>query len=187
MASEEEGPTAFLTTWYLRGLRESVNEESRTLRLDQYQAQWQQDLVDLWRDRIDITRPLEFALVHPEPPRHDFSWAIGHLIVYQNFEYPLVPVLLTAKFLTGGHIALNHAAMASNSPTSEAKVRDLGRLQRFCVDHHCVLQLSGQQFQQEEPGDLATGNSLIFNIYPPADTFHFGEAQEATLVGYQFT
>ena len=40
-ACEEEGPIAFVTTWFLRDSFEQTSEKSRTLRLDQYVEFWQ--------------------------------------------------------------------------------------------------------------------------------------------------
>ena len=57
-------------------------EESRTLQLDQHTHLWYQDLIHLWRDRLDLTTTINCQYVQPEPPRHDTSWNIGHLIVF---------------------------------------------------------------------------------------------------------
>ena len=77
VACEEEGPIAFVTTWFLANAAEQVTEESRMLRLDQFVQLWHQDIVDLWRDKIDLTIPISFEFVQPEPPRHDTSWTIA--------------------------------------------------------------------------------------------------------------
>ena len=60
---EEEGPIAFLTTWFVSGSHEQVSEESRILRLDQQVHLWISDIVHLWRDKIQMARPVHFAIV----------------------------------------------------------------------------------------------------------------------------
>jgi hypothetical protein len=109
IACEEEGPIAFLTTWFLQGPFESVNEQSRVFRLDQHHHYWKTDLVDLWRDKIDMTQELELVFVQPQPPSHDTEWTIGHLILYQRIQQPLKPALITIKFLTDRRTGINHA------------------------------------------------------------------------------
>ena len=83
VANDEEGPIAFVTTWYLQGPLEQLSEESRPLRLDQFTRHWKRDLEELWQDRILRTVPLHIVHVQPEPPQHDRSWTIGHVILYR--------------------------------------------------------------------------------------------------------
>ena len=115
---EEEGPIAFVTTWFLRDSFEQTSEKSRTLRLDQYVELWQQDVFELWRDKIDLTIPLHLEFVQPEPPRHDTSWTIGHLIVHQRVGRPYTPVLVTLRFLTDHRTGVNYVAAVLETPTT---------------------------------------------------------------------
>ena len=96
-ACEEEGPIAFVVTWYVSGSIEQCSEESRILQLDQHTHLWYQDLLHLWRDKIDLTTTVNCQLVQPEPPRHDTSWNIGHLIIFQRAVHPYSAVLLTIQ------------------------------------------------------------------------------------------
>ena len=116
VANDEEGPIAFVTTWYLQGPLEQLSEESRPLRLDQFTRHWKRDLEELWQDRILRTVPLHIVHVQPEPPQHDRSWTIGHVILYQSFYPPLVPFLITINFLTDRHTGINYVAAALNTP-----------------------------------------------------------------------
>jgi hypothetical protein len=175
IACEEEGPIAFLTTWYITGPFESVNEESRVFRLDQHHHYWKTDLVDLWRDKIDMTQDLELAYVHPQPPSHDTEWTIGHLILYQRVRPPLKPALVTIKFLTDRRTGINHAVAALESPTDALHLRDLCQLGRMCLDRLCELQISDRLFQGTDAAPFRAGNNLIFNIHPPVVTSHFGD------------
>ena len=179
-ACEEEGPIAFITTWFLRGPGESVSEESRVLRLDQYHDLWRQDLVELWNDKINRAEALHIDFVHPEPPRHDTSWTIGHVILHQGIDRPFVPVLLAINFITNGRTGINHAAAVLLSPTNAFRVRDLCRLGRVCIDRHFELRDQDQVFQHDDPVHPRSGQCLIFCIHPPVIVHHIGEDQIVT-------
>ena len=114
---EEEGPVAYLDTWFSTGFTEKGLEESRPLRLDQCSQMWRQDIVETWRDRINVNLPLFFSWVHPVPPEPPTSTSIGHLIVYQNIPRSLVPVLISMKFLSASQERLGQVALLLQTPT----------------------------------------------------------------------
>lgn len=160
-ACEEEGPIAFVTTWYLRGPGESVSEESRVLRLDHYHDLWRQDLVELWNDKIIHDEVLNIEFVHPEPPRRDTSWTIGHVILHQIINRPFVPALVALNFLTDRRTGLNFAAVSLQSPTSAFRIRDTCRLARICIDRRCDLHANDRVYQQDEFVHIWSGQCLI--------------------------
>ena len=174
-ACEEEGPIAFVTTWFLCGSVEQTSEESRTLRLDQFVQMWQQDIVDLWRDRIDLSTTLHFSFVSPEPPRHDTSWTIGHLIVHQRIERPITPVLIAIRMLSNTRTGIQYLAAALNNPTSAFTVRDKCNLARLCLERRCVLQRDARSFERDQEAIIRSGDGLVFDIHPPANLLHIGD------------
>ena len=68
---EEEGPVGYVDTWFLAGHRAYTTEESRVFRADQFSHHWHEDIVDLWRDKVDLARPLHFHWVTPTPKAFD--------------------------------------------------------------------------------------------------------------------
>ena len=179
-AVEEEGPIAFVVTWYVSGSFEFRTEESRILKLDQYTHLWYQDLIHLWRDKLDLTTTISCHFVQPEPPRHDTSWTIGHLIISQRVRQPFSAALLTIRFLTDRRTGLNHVAVIVRSPTNAFAVRDLCNVARVCIDRHFDLQKGHHHYQQGELIDVLSGDGLIFNIHPPVSTYHVGDDQIVT-------
>jgi len=176
-ACEEEGPIAFVVTWYVSGSIEQRSEESRTLQLDQYTHLWYQDLLHLWRDKIDLTTIVNCRFVQPEPPRHDTSWNIGHLIIFQRVVHPYSAVLLTIRFLTDRRTGLNYVAAVLRSPTSTFAIRDLCNLARVCIGRQFDVQKGLQHHLQGDAVDLQHGDGLIFNVHPPIITHHVGDDQ----------
>ena len=176
-ACEEEGPIAFVVTWYVSGSIEQCSEESRILQLDQHTHLWYQDLLHLWRDKIDLTTTVNCQLVQPEPPRHDTSWNIGHLIIFQRAVHPYSAVLLTIRFLTDRRTGLNYVAAVLRSPTSAFAIRDLCNLARVCIDRQFDVQKGLHHHLQGDAVALQHGDGLIFNVHPPIITHHVGDDQ----------
>lgn len=176
-ACEEEGPVAFVVTWYVSGSFEHSSEESRTLQLDQHTHLWYRDLIHLWRDKIDFMTTVNCHYVQPEPPRHDTSWNIGHLIISQHVMRPFSAVLLTIRFLTDRRTGLNYVAAVLSSPTSAFAVRDLCNLARVCIDRHYDVQKGPHRHLRDEAIAVQHGDGMIFNIHPPINTHHVGEDQ----------
>ena len=176
-ACEEEGPVAFVVTWYVSGSFEHSSEESRTLQLDQHTHLWYRDLIHLWRDKIDFMTTVNCHYVQPEPPRHDTSWNIGHLIISQHVMRPFSAVLLTIRFLTDRRTGLNFVAAVLSSPTSAFAVRDLCNLARVCIDRHYDVQKGPHRHLRDEAIAVQHGDGMIFNIHPPINTHHVGEDQ----------
>eukprot|EP00435_Cladocopium_sp_Y103_P017531 s2213_g4.t1 len=172
VASEEEGPIAFVTTWFLSGSFEYTSEESRPLQLDQSFHHWQRDATTLWQDKINFALPVHFALVNPEPVRHDFVWSIGHLLIFQDLWPPFVPSLLTLEFQSSTRTAINYVAAVIDSPTSPSRIKDLANLARLCVERQCTLHAHEHVFEGDDPVPVQPGEGMVFCIHPPVHQFH---------------
>ena len=95
---DDEGPVAYLTTWFADCRSEFTSEESRPIRLDRRARMWARDIQHVWRDRIQFGVPVHFAWVFPRPANPPAVFTIGHLIVYQYPNEVFVPVLLSFQF-----------------------------------------------------------------------------------------
>ena len=137
-------------------------------------------MVELWNDKIIHDEVLNIEFVHPEPPRHDTSWTIGHVILHQIINRPFVPALVALNFLTDRRTGLNFAAVSLQSPTSAFRIRDTCRLARICIDRRCDLHANDRVYQQDEFVHIWSGQCLIFNIHPPVIVHHVGEDQVVT-------
>ena len=79
--NDDEGPVAYLTTWFADCSVESTNEHPRTVRLDSQTSLWAHDIQHTWRDKIQTGSPVHFAWVFPKPVDAPVMRTIGHLIV----------------------------------------------------------------------------------------------------------
>ena len=83
-----------IQTWYLNHRYAWRCNQPRPLVLPPELPDWLPAISQLWRDQLDPTMPLNFHLVHPQPPdmEHDIQ---AHLIVVQPEEFDLYAVLIS--------------------------------------------------------------------------------------------
>ena len=133
-----EGPVAYVRTWYLNCLEEIASEDSRVVRLSQRPLDWLHDIQQRWRDRIDATKPVHMAWVYPKPKDSPFEHTIGHLIVFQQPNPRNVPTLLSFQFLALRD-GTGHAAMVLRKDASPEHVVEVAKLSRVCQGRRCTL------------------------------------------------
>ena len=173
---DDEGPVAFLTTWYADCNLPLVSEESRVIRVDSYSYLWAQDIQNLWQDKIQTGVPVHFAWVQPRPPETPYARTIGHLIVFQHPNQLVAPVLLHFDFqalnLDGTAFAV---AVLRHSATPEEVVTQ-AKLDRICRGRRCTLHRGVSGFKWTD--DLLTGECIKLFIPPPGgrahDQLHWG-------------
>ena len=169
---EEEGPVAYLETWYIRGISAYVTEHSRTLRLTQEQHWWQEDITDLWNDRVDRTLPLQLLWVQPTPESTAARTRIGHLILWQEPRIDLVPTVFTIEFLHETTRRVAFAAALLPTPVAAVQVRDLLRLARLCVDRRYTLSHAEVEWGPFETRHVRPGAGLVFSVHPLPRELH---------------
>ena len=132
---QDEGPVAYVTTWYLHvALRQSC-VQSRTLRIRNQPLEWQRSIVERWGDQADSTLPTHLFWVTPAPPSSLTQHTIGHVLVVQGLPVDQVAVLLTARVRDQEGQALHHVATFMPAHVSAEMVVDVlalpGPLRRF--------------------------------------------------------
>ena len=133
-----EGPIAYLRTWYLDCTVETVNEDSRVVRISHLPVNWFQDIQQRWRDKIDPEAAVHFAWVYPKPPPSPFENVIGHLIVFQHPNRVNVPVLVNYQFRALRDGTGNAAVVIQKNAAPDHFV-DVIRLDRICKGRRCTL------------------------------------------------
>ena len=169
---EDEGPVTYLETWYVHGIAAYATEHSRTMRLTQEQHWWQEDITDLWNDKVDRTLPLHFLWVRPTPESTVTRARIGHLILWQEPRIDLVPVLLTIEFLHETTRRIAFAAALLPTPVAALQVRDLLRLARLCIERRCTLSHDDDEWGPFEARPLRPGMGLVFSAHPLPRELH---------------
>ena len=167
IACEEEGPVAFIDTWFLSGTRPFVTEHSRTLRVDQHLEDWERRLRHLWHDTIDPTSPITFHWVWPVPRELPLRQRLGHLLITQNVANHIVPVHLTIHFAGTRRDAIGFAAALLSTPVEFKATRDLLQLARVCLHRLCQLRWSDRIWQANDRIHVPAGTGLDFFLGTP--------------------
>jgi len=96
-----EEPSAEVTTWYVdqADRPQRVCWHPRNILLDSQFSRWEQQIRQLWQDRIIPDAPLDFVLVSPMPPQHGRLVA-AHVILVQRPQPELVTSLITVYDVT---------------------------------------------------------------------------------------
>jgi hypothetical protein len=161
-----EGPIAYLRTWYLDCTEETVNEDSRVVRISQRPPTWFQDIQQRWRDKINPEADVHFAWVYPKPPPSPFENVIGHLIVFQHPNKVNVPVLVNFQFRALRDGTGNAAVVVQKNAAPDHFVKVI-RLDRVCKGRKCTLHRGTHGGTWEQ--DLNTGEGLKLVIPSPGE------------------
>ena len=171
--NDDEGPVAFLTTWYADCSVVATSEVSRVVRLDSHRNLWINDIQTTWQDKIQRNVPVHFAWVNPRPTEAPTAHTIGHLIVFQNPSELRAPILMNFQFRALHLDGTAHAvAVVPNGITPEELARQVN-LDRVCTGRRCTL-------HRGTPGkrwfDTFTNGEGIKMVIPPP-----GERADAEL------
>ena len=93
----EEGPVAYVATWYLHAVYAPRCEPGRTVRLRDDPLNWQRTLSEAWGDRYDSSRPADLFWVSPAPPTSLTDHVLGHILIVQHLPAHSAATLLTAR------------------------------------------------------------------------------------------
>ena len=171
---EEEGPVGYIDTWLLRGHRAYVTEEARVFRADQYLEFWQEEIAELWRDRLNLNQPLQFHWVRPTPKALATRNRISHLLLLQDPHPTLEPTLITIDMIGHQRTAFGFAAALLTNPVEIFQVRDLLQLARHCLDRRCEMRWFDRVWQPGVPQHVPSGAGLQFQVLPPIELVHLG-------------
>ena len=94
---EDEGPIAYLTTWYLHSALRPSCVQSRVVRLRDQPGMWHRTLVERWGDHFDSTIPVQLYWVAPMPPSSLTQHTLGHILIVQGLPADQVAALITAR------------------------------------------------------------------------------------------
>lgn len=109
----EEGPIAYIETWYLNGQSATWSQLSRRVRLGVNQDAWESSIIETWRDHSDRRYPFFLYFVDPAPPSHHTPYLrppLGHIILVQQPTFDCAAILLTAVLPADGRDELVRVA-----------------------------------------------------------------------------
>ena len=160
----DEGPVAYVATWYLHASYAPRCDPGRIVRLRDDSLNWQRTLIEAWGDRRDSSRPADFFWVTPAPPTSLTDHVLGHILIVQSLPVHSAAVLLTARVRDREGQTLRRAAVCVPQASSAEDIvaafpipgpllrypRRVGRGQTF--------------FDPNVPTQVASGEGLVIDI-----------------------
>lgn len=177
---EEEGPVAYVETWFLSGHFAYVTEYAKPYRVTQEVRWWREELIELWSDKIDPRKPVQFYWVQPTPITTFLRERLGHLLICQDVMDHLSPALLTIEFHSEETYHFGQAAALLPNPVTLFDVKNLARLNRHCLTRRCTLRQGRHFWHDHESRRVPAGAGLTFGIAPPSRGLHIGDEHVAT-------
>ena len=164
---EDEGPVAYVTTWYLHASYAPRCDPGRNVRLRDDPRDWQRTLLEAWDDRRESCRPADLFWVTPAPPTSLTDHVLGHILIVQGLPVHSVATLLTARVRDHEGQALHRTAVCIPQSSSAEDIvaafpipgpllrfpRRVGRGQTY--------------FAPYVPSPVASGESLVIDIFDP--------------------
>ena len=83
---QDEGPVAYINTWYLHAEFYPRCQTERTVRIRDDPMTWQRSLMEAWGDRWDSRLPTNLYWVSPAPPTTLRDGTIGHILLVQELH-----------------------------------------------------------------------------------------------------
>ena len=112
---EDEGPVAYVDTWFIHHQLRPDCLESRAIKLHHDSPNWLADLIEPWTGELD---PAEEAIVHlvqPQPPCTMMECVLAHLIIEQSHRPQHgVGLISTSSYdrATPGRNTISHRAFS---------------------------------------------------------------------------
>ena len=168
----EEGPVAYVATWYLHASYAPRCEPGRIVRLRDDPNNWQRTILETWGDRRDSSRPANLFWVSPAPPTSLTDHVLGHILIAQALPAHSVATLLTARVRDYEGQALHRVAVcipqASTAEDIVAAFPIPGPLLRFPRR----VGRGQTYFSPTVPSQFASGEGLVIDIMDPTPAPH---------------
>ena len=167
----DEGPVAYVTTWYIDCAFSSTNEDSRVARIDFLANLWAQDFQHAWRDKLQPGKAVHLAWVNPRPRDNQFARTIGHVIVFQNPNEMFAPILIHFQFQALNLEGISHAVASIRHGIVPDDFASVVQLDRVCRGRRCTLHRGTPGKLWQDPFDA--GECIKFVIPPPGSPSDF--------------
>ena len=170
----DEGPIAYVTTWFVDHHRVLRCETHRAVRLVGNECRaWRQLIADAWSDQIDQHLPIRFSIVSPQPPSVETESTLAHVILEQNS----VPTTHAAGVISlvrqdHRHAYVSHVAVSIGSVVTTQHVLQKVKMVDLCALRRCTIRQGIATFTPGVLEELNSGFNLVVFI-PPRDAVEF--------------
>eukprot|EP00435_Cladocopium_sp_Y103_P050001 s2481_g15.t1 len=154
----------YADTWYLHHQDRPRCDSSRTVRLDNFDHHWLDDIRRVWIDSLRAGEPLHLTYVAPLPPKADYQQCMAHLILSQGHVQGNVGAILTAMLLEDHQTHLIQAAV--NVPEWISGTRAVAhlRVEPFIQHRRWIARSGAMLFDEHEIEEIPDGISINIDI-----------------------
>ena len=128
---DDEGPVAYIQTWFLHGSQQTRCEVPRTVRLGADTSAWQRAILSAWRDHADQRYPMDLFWVDPRPANAPWQSILGHVLIVQEPQEHQVAIVLSAEARARDRNEMQQVAMLTDNYISMH-----GAIQLFPIPAH---------------------------------------------------
>lgn len=167
---EEEGPIAYITTWYLHHKHHHECRTSRSARLQLPSATW-----GVWQDHIIGNEAILLRLVRPTPPCGDLECNQAQVIIEQGLPTTRVPFLIStvqgdvSRF---GHATITHPAHSEPALQSSLSIVRMAQVQTIALTDVCRVYWRQLPFALLDLEAVLPGANLMIRVAPGGHDFH---------------
>eukprot|EP00438_Fugacium_kawagutii_P028789 Skav211404 [mRNA] locus=scaffold1528:355111:366364:+ [translate_table: standard] len=173
---QEEGPVAYIRTFFLSTRRQVQCREYRSVRLLGDYHDWDQDILAVWNDMIIPFEEIQMYIVTPDPPRDAASAGVAAFVILIQDPDPDFTATLLA---ISGHAApdgIEYIASFAPMLLQRGHLLALAGLGPMCFRTHpvvtCRVYFADVEFRERAPGiPVPHGSCITFvTARPPEES-----------------
>ena len=164
----DEGPIAYVTTWFIDHLTAPRCETYRSVRLvGQELGNWRRQLIETWADHVNPSIPVHIAIVTPQPPATETETTLVHILLEQNSAQAThaAGVLSTIR-QDQDHAFVNHVAVSIGSTATSRHVLQKIHLVDLCVLRRCLVKYGNTDFVPGNLEELGPAFNIVVSVAP---------------------
>ena len=161
---EEEGPIAYVDTWYVHHAQHPRCRDPKAVKLFQDPSTWLEDIIEPWRDIIDQDADIVVFLVRPKPPCTPMECVMAHFIIEQASRPDMVVSLISSHIVDFREASIEHLALSIPSLVSEPMILRAAELHVECRFKFCSVQRGGIPFGMGDFDYVDPGCNLVIQI-----------------------
>ena len=162
----DEGPIAYIVTWYIHHQRQRICREGRPHRITSDTTTWKEEILALWEDVLDPDYHTTIHLVRPPPPCARTECVLAHLILEQSERPHHVDGLITIHAHDQYGDSTQHTAYSLPNAMTAQSVLRTAEMHVFCQTRICSVRLGAWPFGMVDIDDVPRAAGLSINIRP---------------------
>ena len=160
---EDEGPIAYIETWYIHHQIHRRCTEPRSVRIRHDSPSWIEDIIEPWATTLVPDLEVTIHLVKPQPPRTNMECIMAHLILEQSTRVAHTVGMVSTMMSETHRGPFHHSAYSLPDIMNQAYVLRQAGLQEVCRDGRCRVRLGNIPFGLFDWDEFPRASSLTIH------------------------